>query len=128
MEIWAVLSLSLATVLILCGLFVWVTKHQAKEREQISLREQTKAELQAKILDKTIALLASRDALTYQSVQFMNGVSYDATEPYDPSDEAEIRRIEERNRPVGDEEGELNGSERSIADALSSEGIPGFDF
>jgi len=78
-----------------------------------------------KLLDKSIAIAASHDALAYQSIQFMDAARYDSPqEVYDPSDDGEMERI--RNRAG---EGDLNGPERAAAESLADGGdffVPGF--
>ena len=118
MEIWIVSLTSLLALLIVSALCVWVIR---KVQEQ-NARE---AEGYQKLLDKSIALNAARDPLAYQGIQYMNAAGYDSGQTYDPSDEAEIDRIEARQG-----EGDLNGPERSAAEALADDGhdyfVPGF--
>lgn len=105
---------ALLTVSTLC---VWTLRHLSKQHER---NEQSASRL----LDKSIALLASRDALTYQSVQFMDAARYDSPqEDYDPSDEGEMTRIDSRRG-----EDDLNGPERAAAEALDGGDFfaPGF--
>ena len=78
-----------------------------------------------RLLDKSIALNASRDALTYQSIQLSDFGRYDATqEVYDPSDAGEMERIQNR---VGGED-DLNGPERAAAESYDGRDFfaPGF--
>jgi hypothetical protein len=66
------------------------------------------------LLDKTVTLLSARDPLSYQQIQAMNGVvQYD--EWHDPSDEAEIRRMRDRD---GDRGEDLNEHERDFLDDI----------
>jgi len=76
---------------------------------------------QIELLDKTVTLLAARDPLAYQQIQAMNGVvQYD--EWHDPSDEAEIRRMRERDGDRGDD---LNDYERDVLGEIFPGGITG---
>lgn len=106
---------------------MWTIRHLSKQHERVVDRFQTIVEGHEKLLDKSAALLASGDALTYQSVQLSDygrNAEYDSV-VYDPSDEGEIARIAERSG-----EDELNGPERAAADALAGDAddffAPGF--
>jgi hypothetical protein len=62
-------------------------------------------------LDKAIALLSTKDPLAFQAVQAM-----DLTRQYDdfnPSMEAEMARIHDRDGERGSVEGELDAEERA---------------
>lgn len=91
-------------------------RHSSKQRQ---------AELDGlhRLLDKSIALTAAGDALAYQSIQLSDYARYDATEEeYDPSDAGEMERIAAR-----DGTGDLNGSERDVAESFGDDHFaPGF--
>ena len=77
---------------------------------------------QLELIDKCVAIIASRDPLTFQQLQAMNGVvQYD--EWHDPSDEAEIQRMRERDGDRGDE---LNEPERDFLDDIFPGGVVGY--
>ena len=66
---------------------------------------------QIKTLDKAIALLATKDPLSFQAVQAMGFASqYD---DFNPSVEAEVERIHDRDGERGSVEGDLNADERA---------------
>lgn len=77
----------------------------------------------SRLLDKSIALLSARDALTYQSIQLADYARYDAPqEDYDPSDQGEMDRIAAR-----DGTGVLNDHERAAAESFGDDHFaPGF--
>ncbi len=54
--------------------------------------------------DKAMTLLSVKDPLAYQAVQVMNQQGLYADPDYDPSDEAEARRIEEREGGLSDDD------------------------
>jgi len=118
METSLALLLLFGALLIVSTLCVWVLKHLSKQHER-------NEEAASKLLDKALALLASRDTLAYGSIQLSDYGRYDATqEDYDPSDAGEQARIDAR-RGMGD----LNGPERAAAEALAGDGdffAPGF--
>ena len=119
MENLGALLLVFGSLLIVSTLCVWTMRHLSKQHAQVTEGYQ-------RLLDKSIALNASRDALTYQSVQLSDYGRYDAPqEVYDPSDDGEMERIRQR---MGEDD--LNGPERAAAEALDSNGgdffAPGF--
>jgi len=58
------------------------------------------------------AMIRASDPWQYQTIQAMTqGPVYD--EPYDPSPEAEARRLAERDNSTDEMEGELNAAERA---------------
>lgn len=68
---------------------------------------------QLEVVDKAVALVRAADPWQYQAIQAMQyQVPYDAD--YDPSPEAEARRIAERDSAVDDMEGEMNADERAV--------------
>lgn len=91
-------------------------------RQMSKWRQQELDGLQ-RLLDKSIALNAAGDALTYQSIQLADYGRYDAAqEDYDPSDVGEMNRIAAR-----DGTGDLNGPERAAAESLGDDHFaPGF--
>lgn len=73
--------------------------------------------------DKSQALVAASDPLAFQQIQAMTvATGYDGLQDYDPSDEAEVQRISERNPNLA-YEGEVNAEETR---ALLAE-LTGFD-
>lgn len=69
---------------------------------------------------KSVGLLAAKDPLAYQQIEAMAlpyGYSADQQASFDPSDEAELDRIESRSKRLG-EEGDLSVDEqqRVLAD------------
>ncbi len=85
-------------------------------REQVDTSQRAYTQ-QSALLDKAIALLGTKDPLSYQSVQYMQPVGYDADETYDPSEDGEISRIRARGNYF-ESEGELNASERAAAESI----------
>lgn len=76
-------------------------------------------ENQRLITEHAIDLLASRDALAYQQIRAMDlSVQYDDSE-YDPSDDAEIERLKQRNS--AQEEAELNAIDQEIFDEFGND-------
>lgn len=121
MDIWLVASISLVFLLTLSVILWLLFKFQSRmlgmQQQQsiqsLTLQGQNQHDLVV-ALDKAMALIASRDALTFQQLQMMNGASYDdTTEKYDPSDEGEYARIHGKNPDLA-EEGDLNAYERDI--------------
>lgn len=83
-------------------------EQQAVSQRAVQLR-------QLDLIDKSVALVRAADPWQYQQIQAMdNAGMYD--EVYDPSPEAEARRIAERQSRVDEMEEELNAQER---DALA---------
>jgi hypothetical protein len=78
----------------------------------------------ARLLDKAIGLIATKDPLAFQAVQVMNQQGAGYTERYDPSDEAELARYGEA------QEGDLDVDDRDRAareaelEFLHSVGVP----
>lgn len=80
---------------------------------------------QLRVIDKLTTLLSTKDPLAFQAVQAMqyqHGYSVPDDEIYDPSDEAENRRLEYREQSERDE---LNGTERDAYDAIFGIHVPG---
>lgn len=124
MDIWAIVSISLVSLSILSGVS-WLAlnflrkqllQNQKASLEALTLQSQNQHELVA-ALDKAMALLASRDPMTFQQLQAMNVSPYETVEPYDPSDEGELNRIRTRNHDLADE-GDLDAYERDIVSEL----------
>lgn len=88
-------------------------------------RERTKRDsLTSELLSKALALLASGDPLAYQQVQAMEIRSaYNDDEFYDPSDDAEMEKIRDRNANLDEQEDDVNGLERSLFAELAGNGI-----
>lgn len=86
------------------------------EKEKLTVESQSGHELVA-LLDKAIGLLSTKDPLAFQQVQVMSDPSaYDDVD-YDPSDEAEIQRINARSDGLTDLES-LDAEERAFLDSL----------
>ena len=72
------------------------------------------------LVDKAMALVGTSDPLSFQQVQAMSpSTGYDERD-FDPSEEAEMERIRERESALVSREDDLNGIE---LDALSELGI-----
>jgi hypothetical protein len=116
MQDWYLLLLCFVSVLLLLSLTFSLTFHQkmetlqstatqlASELKSLSASIKERSELstllqkQLELIDKQTSLLSAKGPLEYQSiVQIAQGLESGAIE-YDPSDEAEIRRLEERGR------------------------------
>jgi hypothetical protein len=125
METSLALLLLFGALLIVSTLCLLVLRHLSQAHERAADRYQTIIAGYERLSDKTAALLVSRDALAYQSVQLSDYGRYDASEgeSYDPSDEAEMERIRRR---AGEDD--LNGPERAAAAALDDGDFfaPGF--
>lgn len=85
-------------------------------------------ESQAQLLDKALALLSAKDPMAFQAVQAMNQTGL-YTEPYDPSDEAEIEKMKAFGIIPADEEGDLDGhgSPDEEREWLRTHGVAGVD-
>lgn len=79
---------------------------------------------QAELLDKTIALVSTKDPLAYQAVQAMNGYTTQYHEPYDPSDEAEIERMKSLGIDEENQDGDSPFDPERERDYLASFGVP----
>lgn len=96
---------------------IWVLlNRQSKVRvfEAEARRDTRLSEI--KIMDKLVAILAVKDPLSYQQIQAMD-MAPQYTD-YDPSDEAEIRRIHERLGDLDDTEDMMTDAERDFLDDL----------
>ena len=116
MDNWLSLLLLFGALLIVSTLCVWMVRHLSKQHAR-------NEEAAVRLLDKAVALLSARDALTYQSIQLSDYGRYDAPqETYDPSDEGEMERIASRHG-----EDDLNGPERAAAESFGDAPFaPGF--
>lgn len=86
------------------------------QQEKLTADRQSTTEL-AMLLDKAMGMLGTKDPLAFQQVQAMSTPSaYDGVD-YDPSDEAEIARINSRSNGLTDPE-DLDAEERSFLDSL----------
>lgn len=124
------------------GLFLWrETRHSRQMQEMVrtqatslTLLTQTQGEMLetattsmglsatelTTLLSKTVGLLAAKDPLAFQQIEAMAplyGYSADQQASFDPSDEAELDRIESRSKRLG-EEGDLSvdDQQRILAD------------
>lgn len=131
--------LALCLLVLMAGIIRYLFKKQG-ESEQRSLlfssqmakvdlereRERTKQNLQlTMLLDKALALVGTAEPLAFQAVQVMGTPSggYDDGEQYDPSDEAELQRIADRNPNLGEQGDDVNGLEASFLSDLADAGI-----
>lgn len=134
MESYAILLIvSVMSLTLLLGWIVWLWAKSQQRQNEASQRFSTEMSLTLGVLvgqhteqlkahttlsDKAIALLVSKDPMTFQQIQLMNQAGvYDDTEPFDPSEEAEMERIKARDQGL-DEREDLNGLEQSVLDDL----------
>jgi hypothetical protein len=123
MELLIVSLLSFVVLLIVSTLFVLMLR-------QLQKQHASELERVHRLLDKAVVMLSTKDPLAFQNVQFMDGSRYDsAQEAFDPSEEAEIGRINARMNPSAGEDA-LNGPERAAEEAFSFDDrdtlFPGF--
>jgi hypothetical protein len=123
MELLIVSLLSFAVLLI--GLTLCVLQLRAQAKAHTS-----ELDRMHRLLDKAVVMLTTKDPLAYQNVQFMDGSRYDEPQGvFDPSEEAEMARIQARMNPVAGEDA-LNGSERAADEAFALDDrdsfFPGF--
>jgi hypothetical protein len=105
-------------------LFSSQTENGQKQTFQL-LREANLAT--AAMADKTLALVGTADPLAFQQVQAMGTPSgYDEPE-FDPSDEGEVERINQRNPNLARQGDEVNGFEQSILADLAYD-APGNEY
>jgi len=135
LSIWLLSSLLL--LLIVCvGLLGWqlmklLTKSQQSQSQMAQtelLREQEQTlrfRQMTQLVDKAIALVGTADPLAYQQVQAMETTltGYDGTE-FDPSDEAELARINQRH-PDLNEGDDVNGFESTFLADIADAGLDG---
>ena len=129
MEIW--FTLLFVLVIFSLGLVAWTVTTTQKTTLSLSDRSTRLVEAvleaddaRARLLDKAIVLLSTKDPLAFQGVQAMNQHGpYD--ERYDPSDEAELKRlgeaIKEGDISVDDSDEATREQEREF---LHSIGVP----
>lgn len=86
------------------------------QQQKLTASSQSATEL-ATLLDKAMGLLGTKDPLAFQQVQVMSTPSEYDGDDYDPSDEAEIERINARSNDMTDLE-DLDAEERSFLDSL----------
>lgn len=133
LSIWllsVLLFLSLASL----GVVIWklmnlltTSQQSLSQMAQIDLlreQEQTaRARLQSNLVDKAMALVGTADPLSFQQVQAMGTPSgYDDSEPFDPSDEAELERITKRRPDLGGGD-EVSGYEEAFLSDLGDAGL-----
>lgn len=95
----------------------WRTKNDETNRSWLTQLSQLQSGPLA-LVDKAMGLVATTDPLAFQQVQVMTQPSgYDEPE-YDPSDEAEVRRIQERERDLGTGRDDLNAIDTDVLDEL----------
>lgn len=138
MEMWLPWLIVSTLLLLVCvAVPVFLIRSSRSERQELirsfsSLMEASAAqyaqatvaqtEATERLVDKAMALAATTDPLSFQSVQAMGTTlsAYDET-GFDPSDEGEIARINQRNPGRGEDE--LNGSEAQyLADLFDAPG------
>ena len=88
---------------------------KALEQQAATFREVQLKQLD--VIEKSFAQLRASDPWQYQSIQAMAAPGVYDTE-YDPSEEAEARRIAERSNTKEELEESLNAEERSVLDDL----------
>lgn len=100
---------------------IWLLLRQQRQTEHL-LAAQSKVHRdvqlqQLDVIEKAFAQLRSTDPWQYQAIQVMNqNAEYD--KPYDPSEEAEAKRIAQRQNAVDDMEESLNGYESAALDDI----------
>lgn len=96
---------------------------QMAQTDLLREQEQTaRSRAQLLLVDKAMALVGTADPLAYQQVQAMETPSaYDGAE-FDPSDEAELERIQRRNPNLGEGD-DVNGFESAFLADLADAGI-----
>jgi hypothetical protein len=109
-----ILLLSTVVVVVLVLMVKWQRQQEERQTEGLKLLNQNNRG-QLELLDKTVALLASRDTLAYQQIQVMGASSgYDDAQAYDPSDAGEIERIKHES-PLSADQGDLTDYEQQIS-------------
>jgi hypothetical protein len=113
------------------SLTAWAVWQSCKTQQLVSERASRLVEAvleaddsRARLLDKAIVLLSTKDPLAYQAVQVMNQQGAGYTERYDPSDDAELARFgeaQEGDLDVDDRERAAREAEREF---LHSVGVP----
>lgn len=106
----------------------WLTvRFLSAQSKQLSETFETAYKGQGVLLDKALAMLGTKDPLSFQSVQYMTPGGYDSGDDYDPSPDGEIARIAARQGTrYGEEtEGDLNASELAAAQDLADFGFDG---
>jgi hypothetical protein len=145
--IWSIASSACLTALAIALILLSYRQHQRwqwrmlrmqaqsmKESRQFSLqmaKHQLELSRQSAVLlaeplrlvDKAMALLSTTDPLVFQQVQVMGTPSeYDDFDKFDPSDEGELKRIDERSGKSYQED-DVNGFESSFLTDLADAGI-----
>jgi hypothetical protein len=80
-------------------------------------RQELQSQLTAQLVDKALALVAARGPLEFQAIQAMNPASGYDSDNFDPSDEAEIKRLQDLQRAY--QEDDLSGDEQGFIDDLA---------
>lgn len=107
---WAWIWAASSTLLVVCFLCfaVWMILRESRKRSDAD-REVSLAQIRT--LDKAIALLSTKDPLAFQAVQAMGySQQYD---DFNPSMEAEMVRIHDRDGERGSIEEDLDAQERA---------------
>jgi hypothetical protein len=111
---------------------VWLTIRESRRTQETLATKSAEViatvvsvhDSQAQLLDKAFALLSAKGPLEFQAVQAMNQSGALYTEPYDPSDEAEIEKMKAFGMIPGDEEGAVHGEDDEL-EWLRAHGVPG---
>lgn len=136
---WLIVStlLLLAFVSVVAMMTIWFRQERTMMNQQflswmVNLSTETtkmlstQTEATERLVDKAMALAKSGDPLAFQSIQAMGTTPSAYDEPYDPSPEGEIARIEARQKGVHEQDGDLNGSEEEFLAGLYD--APGNEF
>lgn len=114
-----------SALLLVVGLLTWLLiREKSQAAKQLRQQADSALEVQARqlnIIEKAFAQLRASDPWQYQSIQAVAQPLYD--EVYDPSPEADAKRIAERNNTVDEQEEALSAEESA---ALRDLGFPGF--
>lgn len=118
--LWIVLAVLLIACLVLTVLWMSRQNREIVNSYRSMLEQQSQNETQRtnliltsnrQLLDKALGLVATNDPLAFQAIQAMTSpTGYDEPQ-YDPSDEAELARLREMHRDLGDD---LNGDELDL--------------
>lgn len=98
------------------GALIWLLVRQQKATTDLLKEQNTVALKHVDLLEKAFTQLRSADPWQYQQAMYAASPVYD--EPYDPSEEADARRIAERQNNAGEMEEALNGSEAAALEDL----------
>lgn len=135
MEIWlllCVIFLAISTLLVLALTIHLLTKAQIRSAELADAAVAKVVQVnesQTKLLDKTIAILSTKEPMAFQAMQVMNDHGQYTDGRYDPSDEAEVERLKAFGMIPADAEGDPNGYDGDGGpdedEWLIAHGVPG---